>query len=303
MSSLTQLSQDLAALVRAGEPQVVRIDGRRGSTTGTVWSGDGLIVATHHGLDDEDRVELGLPGGGAAPAEVLGRDPSTDLAVLRTGAAGLAPPAWADPEAASAGELVLALSRPGRSLRADLGVVARAGGEWRAPAGGRLDRFLEASLPLRPGLSGGLLLTADGRALGLLTAGLLRGQALAIPAPTLRRVVEAVLAHGRVRRGYLGLATLPVRLPADVAARAGQAGGLLVSAVEPEGPAARAGLLLGDVLLSLGGAAVAGPQDLAPALESERIGDAVEARLWRAGEPRAVTVTIGAREPRGRACA
>lgn len=295
MTSLAQLSQDLAALARAGEPHVVRLDGRRGSTTATVWSDAGLLVATHHGLDDDDQVEVGLPGGGGATAEVLGRDPTTDLAVLRTGATGLAGPAWAEPGAAVAGELVLALSRPGRAARADLGVVARAAGEWRTPAGGRLERYLEASLPLRPGLSGGLLLAADGRALGLLTAGLVRGQALAVPAPTLRRVVEAVLAHGRVPRGYLGLATFPVRLPPG----AGQAGGLLVSAVEADGPAARAGILLGDVLLSAGDAALAGPQDLAPALEAERIGEALAVRLWRAGGPLQATVTVGARAPRG----
>jgi S1-C subfamily serine protease len=302
MTQLSQLSQDLAALVAAGSPSVVRIDGRRGaSASGTVWSADGVIVATHHAVDD-DEVELGMPDGRAVKAEVVGRDPSTDLAILRAAEAGLQPPPWADDGAPIApGELLVSLSRPGRAVRADLGLVARVAGEQRVPAGGRLDRYVEAGLALQPGLSGSLVLSAAGPALGIATAGLLRGTALVVPVATLRRVVKALLAHGGIRRGYLGITSSPVALPPAAAAQHGQAGALLISGVEQGSPADRAGLLLGDVLLALGGAAVESPRDLAPALEAERIGDAVAVRLLRAGAPLEVTLTIGAREPRPRA--
>jgi len=128
------------------------------------------------------------------------------------------------------------------------------------------------------------------------SAGLLRGTALVIPVATLRRVVKALLSHGGLRRGYLGLTSSPVRLPAAAAERAGQAGALLVSGVEPGSPAERAGLLLGDALLTIAGAAVESPRDLAPVLEGERIGDAVAVRLWRAGALVEVTLTVGARD-------
>jgi S1-C subfamily serine protease len=301
MPGLSELSQELAALVRRGAEHVVRIEERRGApATGVVWSADGVLVAASHSVDEDGAVEVGLPGGESAAAEVVGRDLTTDLVVLRAAAGGLAAPAFADPESLQAGELLVALSRPGRSVRAELGLVARAAGEWRAPAGGKLERYLELSLALRPGLSGSLLLAADGRPVGLATAGLVRGLALAVPAPTLRRVVKAILAHGRVRRGYLGLATFPVRLPPAAAAKAGQEGALLVSAVEPDGPAHRAGVLLGDALLALAGQPVEAPHDLAPVLEGERIGDAVAVRVLRAGEPRELVLTIGARERDGR---
>ena len=296
MTQLSQLSQDLAALVATGNGAVVRIDGRRGaSASGTAWSADGVIVAAHHALDD-DEVEVGLPDGRTVKAEVIGRDPSTDLAVLRTAEAGLAPPAWdADDGPVAPGELLVALSRPGRAVRADIGLVARVSGELRVPAGGRLDRYLEAGLALQPGLSGSLVLAADGRALGIASAGLLRGTVLVVPVATLRRVVKALLAHGAIRRGYLGITSTPVRLPDAAAALAGQAGALLVSGVEPGSPAERAGLLLGDALLSLGGAAVEGPRDLAPVLEAERIGDALPVRLLRGGAVLEVTLTVGVR--------
>jgi len=298
MTQLSQLSQDLAALVRAAEGQVVRLAGRRRAATGTVWSADGLVVTTAHGLGDEDEVEVTGPDGAAAPGEVVGRDPTTDLAVVRTALPGLTAPAWAEPEGLVTGELLVALSRPGGRVRASLGLLSLAGGEWRAPAGGRLERYLETSLALQPGLSGSLVLAADGRALGLASAGLVRGEALLVPAPTLRRAVKGILAHGGARRGYLGVATFPVRLGPVEAAAAGQEGALLVSGVEPESPAARAGLRLGDALLAVGGHEVAGPHDLAPVLEPERVGDAVTVRLLRAGEVRERALTVGAREPR-----
>jgi S1-C subfamily serine protease len=293
---LENLSKELQSLVASAGSHVVRLDGRRGSSTsGVVWSADGVIVAALHAVEDEEPIAVGLPGGETGTAERVGQDPATDLAVLRVKGRGLDPVRWADPAAVEPGQLVVGLSRPGRSIRAELGIVARAAGEWRAPSGGRLDRYLEASLPLRPGLSGSLLVGAGGGGVGLLNAGLLRGTALAIPAPTLERVVKAILVHGHLRRGYLGVATFPVQLPPAAAKAAGQEGALLVSAVEPESPAEQGGLRLGDVLLALAGQPLRGPHDLAPALEPERIGQAAPVRLLRAGEPKELTITIGAR--------
>jgi S1-C subfamily serine protease len=301
MTSLPQLSKDLAALVDRASAHVVRIDaGRGGSATATVWSADGLIVAAHHSVDDDEELTVALASGEVVKAMVVGRDPTTDLVLLRAEATGLAAPAWPDGDGPAAGELVLLLSRPGRAVRADLGIVSRAAGEWRAPSGGRLERYLETSLALRPGLSGGLLLAADGAPVGLATAGLLRGLAMAVPVTALRRVLAGLRAGGPVRRGYLGLATIPVGLPGPAAERAGQGRALLVTGVEPGGPAALAGILLGDALLSAGGQPLAGPHDLASSLEPERVGQATPLRILRAGEPLDVTVTIGPRPDAGR---
>jgi S1-C subfamily serine protease len=293
---LEALSLELKGLVATAGAHVVRVDARQGAAaSGVVWSTDGVVVAAHHTLDEEAPIEVGLPSGEAVAAELVGRDPSTDLAVLRIPRSGLSAPDWEAPAAAAPGALVVALSRPGRSIRAELGMVSRAAGEWRAPTGGKLEGYLETSLPLRPGLSGSLLVGASGEPLGLVDAGLVRGVAMAIPVAALRRVVAAILKHGSLRRGYLGIATFPVRLPAGSGPGAGEDGALLVSSVEPESPAARAGLRLGDVLLTLAGRPVRGPHDLAPALESERIGETVEARILRGGEAREVLITIGAR--------
>jgi S1-C subfamily serine protease len=292
--ALTALSRRTAALVSERSPHVARVEGRRrGPASGVVWSADGLVVTAHHVLERDEEVEVGLPSGDTASAEVVGRDPTTDLALLRASATGLSAPVWTD-EASAPGEVVVALSRPGKSIRASLGIVARSAGEYRAAGGGRIDRYVETSLDLAPGLSGSLVVGADGGALGLANAGLVRGAVMVVPAATLRRVVGALAAHGGVRRGFLGVATVPIRLGA-LSGRAGQAGALLVSAVEPESPAERGGLLVGDALLALGGAPGAEPGDLLPLLEEERIGHPLAARVVRGGEVRELTLTVGAR--------
>lgn len=293
----TDLSERLAALAEDAGRSVVRVEARRAPASGVIWSPDGVVVTANHNVEWDEDVEVGLADGRNARADLVGRDPSTDLAVLRLDASGLPAPAWAEPDSLRTGHLVLSVSRPGRALRVGLAPLARVAGDWRAPGGGRLDRYLEADLPLHPGFSGALVLDLAGRAVGLGTAGLARGTALVVPLPTLRRVVGQILAHGQVRRGFLGVATVPVRLPPSLEKQAGQAGALLVSTVADESPAALGGLLLGDALLAFGGTPLAHPGDLLPLLEEERIGQKVALRLLRAGEVREVAVTVGAREP------
>jgi S1-C subfamily serine protease len=285
------LSSRLADLASGAERSVVRVDGRRAPASGLVWA-DGVVVTAHHNLE-RDEVEVGLPDGRTVRAEVAGRDPATDLAALRTDTGGAPAPDWGDAAALRAGQLLLGVTRPGRAPRASFGVLARVADDWRAPAGGKLERFLELDLALHPGFSGGLAVDVSGRAAGMLSAGLLRGTPLVVPRPTLERVVAQLLARGGIRRGYLGVATFPVRLPG--ALRLGQDGALLVSGVEPGSPAERGGLLLGDAILALDGQAVSSAGDLLPLLDAERIGKAVPVRLLRAGEVRELPVEVGAR--------
>lgn len=296
-----ELSEALVAAVKRSAGAVVRVDGRRrGSSSGIAWSPDGTVITASHGLEAEDEVQVGLPSGETVAAEVVGRDPSTDLAVLR-GKATISPPEWTDAQL-EVGQLLLSLSRPGRGPKASLGLVSRLGDAWRTPWGGKVDRYVELDLGLHPGFSGGLLVDMAGRAIGLATAGLARGTPLAVPAATLKRVAKAILAHGGVRRGYLGVASVPVRVPAALAQSAGQASALLVTEVEPDSPAARAGITVGDLILSLDGTALGHMGDLLPLLEEERIGEQAHARVARGGAVHDVQLTIGARGGRAGRC-
>jgi S1-C subfamily serine protease len=296
-ASLVDLSGELAAAVELAAPSVVRVEGRRrSSSSGVVWSADGVIVASHHAVDAEEGVPVGLHDGRSVVARVVGRDPGSDLALLRAEATGLVVPRWDEVSTPRVGQLVLGLSRPGRSARGHLGIVSAVAAEWRTPAGGRLESYLETDIDPHPGFSGGLLVGANGSALGVTTAGLLRGAGMAVAFPALRRVAEALLTRGRLRRGWLGIGTQPVALGPELRTRLGQATALLVLSVQPESPAHKAGLLLGDVLLRAGEERLTGPAALLPALDEDRVGSPVALRMLRAGEERDATIVVGERE-------
>lgn len=287
-------SNALAQVVERAASSVVRVEPKRGrSGSGTVWSADGLILTTAHRVDAESAVTVALADGSSHEASVVGVDPGTDLALLRVQAA-LQPIAFASGDSAKVGHLAVALGRPGRGIRASLRMIGVIGTDVRTASGGRLERYIESDRAIPRGFSGGPLVDLEGRAIGIDTSGLIRGADLAIPRETIERVVRDLLAHGSVRRGYLGVGAYPVRLTAAVAQQVGRDRGALIVAVEEGSPAAAAGLLQGDVLLDIDGTAVTGPGELRAVL-SERQDQEITARIVRAGALKELGIKVGTR--------
>lgn len=295
---LQSLSNDLAATVEAVGPGIVRVEGRRRlPASGIAWSADGVIVTAHHVVEREENIKIGLPDGQTVSANLVGRDPTTDLAVLRAETAHLTPPAWAtlDPQSIQVGHLVLALGRPGRSVQATLGIVSALGENWRTPGGGLLDYYLQTDVVMYPGFSGGPLVNAASQVVGLNTSALLRGISLTVPITSVGRVVETLLAHGRIKRGYLGVSTQPVRLPAALKDQLNQETGLLLAGVEPDSPAEQGGLLLGDTIVAVANAPVRQHDDLLAQLSADRVGTEFSIRFVRGGQLQEVSVVVGER--------
>jgi S1-C subfamily serine protease len=295
---LQQVSDDLAATVEAVSPGLVRVEARRRlPASGLVWSPDGVIVTAHHVLEQDEAMRVGLHDGQTVTATLVGRDATTDLAVLRVSTMNLITPAWAEPDLGGlrVGHLVLAVGRPGQSAQATLGIVSALGENWRTPTGGLIDRYVQTDVVMFPGFSGGPLVNAAGQVLGLNTSALLRGLSLTVSVATIHRVVGMLLTHGKIRRGYLGVSTQPVRLPAMLQQSVGQETGLLLITVEPQSPAEQGGLLLGDTLIALDDIPVRHPDNLLAFLSTDRIGATVRVRLVRGGQVQEQAVVVGER--------
>ena len=293
-NTLVELSDNLASAVAQAGMAVGGVEARRRlPATGFVWSGDGVIVTAHHVIEQEEGISVRLPDGEASEADLVGRDPSTDLAVLRVRGVSLPAPAWAPADSVRVGHLVLALGRPGKTVMATLGMVSALGEAWRTPTGGQVDRFIRPDLTMYPGFSGGPLVASNGTIIGMNTTGLVRDAASTIPQSTIDRVVNEILAHGKVRRGHLGVGVQPARLSQAVAQRLGQDVGLLLTSIESDSPAERAGLLVGDILVALDGEAVRYPDELLALLSGDRVGTEATARIVRAGSVQDISVTIG----------
>lgn len=287
----------VAAVEKAGVATVMVNARRRIPASGVAFSAD-LILTAEHVIERDEDIRVLLPDGNQVSATLAGRDPGSDLALLRLESA-LAVQAEPVVEPARVGQLVLALGRPSpQGIQASLGVVSAIGGPLRTGRGGLLEQYLRTDAIPYPGFSGGPLVDAAGRVAGINTSGLARGASLAIPAALAWNLAETLAQHGHVKRGFLGVRSQPVAIPAAQQRALGreQASGLLLVGVEADSPAEAGGLLIGDIIVAIAGNPVSDPDELVASLAGSVVGKPTPVEVLRGGKPATITVTIGERK-------
>ena len=285
-SGLERLSAELAAVVAKHAPAAVSISSERSVSSGFLWR-PGLIVTADEALEEDGNVEVTLAGGAVVAAVVAGRDPATDVALLRIERKD-APAAALVPAPVATGALALVVGAISGDPTATFGIVSRSTGPWRSLRGGAIDARIELDLTLPRRSEGGLALDAAGRAFGMAVFGP-RRRVLVIPAATIERVAAKLETDGRIPRGYLGLALQ--RVPGQASGTAGA----MVMSLDPKGPAAKAGILQGDVLLAWNGSPIRHLHALLRGLGPDSVGESVTLGLRRAGQSRDVKLEIAAR--------
>jgi serine protease DegQ len=307
-NTLSALSRTFVEAVERVSQRIVAVDARpRVRTSGVIWR-PGVVVSTNHTIRRDEEITVTLGDGSQRKASLAGRDPGTDLAVLRLEGeeAGGTNAAAQSAEAAQlkVGTLVLAVGRahPDQGVSASLGIISVAGDRWRTWRGGEIDRLIRPDVSVFIGFSGGALVDAEGRIVGINTTGLARGAGLTIPAQTVDRVVDQLLASGRIARPYLGVGMHPVLLPDKLREQFNlpQAAGLMILSVEADAPADKAGITIGDVLLALGENRVADTDDAQTILGRQQVGAVIKARFLRGGELKDAEITLGERPARKR---
>lgn len=279
----TELSKGLVSAVEAGSIGTILVDARKRYPASGIAYTDDLILTADHVVTREEDIKVILSDGKQHKATLVGRDPGSDLAVLRLAEKVLQPAKTSDD--VKVGQLVLALGRPSETgVQASWGIVTAISGPAHTHRGGLLDEYIQSETTPYPGFSGGPLINTDGEVLGLNTSGLTRGSSLTIPVKVAWQIADALAKHGTVKRGYLGVRTQPV------------ANGLLVLWLEEGGPAEKGGLLVGDILVAVGEQSVSDPDDLFAALNRDTVGKLTSIEILRGGKPETVNVTIGERK-------
>ncbi|MDA9406898.1 S1C family serine protease [Bradyrhizobium sp. CCBAU 45384] len=282
LTPLTSLSSALADVVARIAPSVVSVHSHRSGSTGFVWK-PGLIVTADEALADEGDVQIVLADGGTVAATIVGRDHTTDIALLRA-ETNIAPVKLAATvPALGALSVVVATNRDAPS--AALGMVSVSGQGWRSLRGGEIDARIELDVRLRSSQEGGLALDASGEAFGMAVLGPRR--VLVIPTATIERVAAQLETRGRIARGYLGLGLQPLRLDDGI--------GAMVMNVDKAGPAASAGIRQGDVIVAVNDQKLSGVRALLRTLGPASVGRVVDVAVRRGGEPASFRVTIGER--------
>jgi S1-C subfamily serine protease len=284
-SLLFALSTELAGLIRDVAPSLVSVQSKRAQSSGFVWRPE-LIVTAEDALGDEGDSSIVASDGVSSPAHIVGRDPSTDVALLRVERSHLsnASPAAAAP---AAGTLAVVAGAREGATNAALGVVSFVGPQWRSLRGGVIDARIELDAALARTSEGGLALDASGQAIGMAVFGP-RRRTLVIPMTTIDRVANVLATKGRIARGYLGLGLQPVKLDTGGT-------GAIATSLDAKGPGAAAGVRQGDVIVAWNGEPIRGVHQLARTLGPDSVGSNVSLTLQRGGEPMEVTLTIGER--------
>ena len=296
-ASLTDFSNGLTAAVEKGGASTVLVDARKRYPASGIALADDLVLTADHVVTREDQISVALADGNSHSATVAGRDPGSDLAVLRLSDKVLTPAPTSD--SVKVGQLVMALGRPNSSgIQASWGIVTAISGPTRTFRGGMLEEFVQSETTPYPGFSGGPLINTEGEVLGLNTSGLTRGSSLSIPVKVAWRVADELVKHGSVKRGYLGVRTQLVDIPeaARTALKREQNHGLLVLWLEEGAPAEKGGLLVGDILVGISGQPVGDHDDLFSALSSDTVGREVAVEVLRGGRPETVTLKVGERK-------
>lgn len=294
---LSDFSNALTAAVEKGGAYTVLVDARKRFPASGIAYAEDLVLTADHAVTREDGTRVGLADGRMLEATLAGRDPGSDLALIRLDQKALTPAQTSD--SVKVGQLVMALGRPsGAGMQASWGIVTAIAGPARTHRGGLLDEYIQTETTNYPGFSGGALVNAEGEALGINTSGLTRGSLLTIPVKVAWRIADSLARHGSVKRGYLGVRTQPVEIPeaARKSLEREQNTGLLLLWLEENGPAQKGGLFVGDTIVAIGGQSVSDPDDLFSALHSETIGKSITVEVLRGGRPETVNVIVGERK-------
>jgi serine protease DegQ len=292
------LSRESAAAIEKAGRAVVAVHARRRIPASGVHWRPGIVVTAEHTLERDDEIAVTLPDGRTTGAALAGRDPSTDLAILKLQAPALPSPEIGDITGLKVGHWVLAAGRTSEGgSRASLALVGVVGPAWRTWRGGLLDHTVRLDRNLHPNFSGGPAVDDQGRLLGINTAGLSRYAAVVIPAATVERVAAELERKGYIGQGYIGVGLQPVRLPRKLreALNLASESGIMIVRVEPDSPAEKGGVTLGDVLVALNGSPVRDIDDVQVYLAGEHVGRPVKASIIRGGTLVEVVITVGER--------
>lgn len=300
-SPLISLSEHLASTVQQAGQSTVAIHARpRFDSSGVHWS-PGIVVTADHTIQREEDLRITTSNGSTLKAELVGRDPGTDLAVLRVNGLDIPVAARANNNTLQPGSIILAVGRFKDSASAAFGVLSSISGPSQSSRGGHLDQVVRLDIALHPGASGGAVVNASGELIGIATPALSRLSIFAIPLSTVGRVSEKLLKHGRIPSGYLGIGFQAVAIPDHLKTKLNLAAStaLIAVSVDPVAPAGQAGMMIGDVLLELGGRAIERPENVQELLDSDSIGKKLTARILRGGNTMEFQITVGERPQRG----